>query len=399
LVESVDADGVLLDFEPFRSDHPDLVSLVGTIRAQLPDTWIGLAAPPDDRWSGGYLAELSSRVDALSPLLYDTGLTDGRSYRNRVAIQVARYQQAAGSRAWVVPSLPSYSATRWHDPSVENIGEALRALATLDSSVDGAAVYWWWEFTEESRQWWLRGTTQALVDTRDGVGTVDQTSGLWTLLSPDGSIADFYFGNPSDVPFMGDWDCDGIDTPGLYRQADGYVYLRASNTQGIADIKFFFGNPGDVPVAGDFDGDGCDTVSIYRPSNASWHIINDLGANDGGLGVADSSFMFGDVGDAPLVGDWDDDGIETVGVRRFSSGLVYTRNDNSQGTADESWFYGESGDHAFTGDYNGDGVDSIGLFRPANTTMYLRDLLSDGAAQVQFQLGTSASKPVAGTFD
>jgi hypothetical protein len=152
-------------------------------------------------------------------------------------------------------------------------------------------------------------------------------------------------------------------------------------------------------LAGDFDGDGCDTVSIYRSSNASWHIINDLGANDGGLGVADFSFMFGDVGDVPLVGDWDNDGIDTVGVRRFSSGLVYIRNSNSQGGANGSWFYGENGDHAFAGDYNGDGVDSIGLLRPANTTIYLRNLLSAGAAQIQFRLGTSDSRPVAGRFD
>jgi len=49
----------------------------------------------------------------------------------------------------------------------------------------------------------------------------------------------------------------------MYRESDGYVYLRNSNTQGIADIRSFFGNPGDIPIVGDFDADGCDT-SIYR---------------------------------------------------------------------------------------------------------------------------------------
>ena len=399
LVESADADGVLLDFEPFRSDDPDLVPLLETIRAQLPNTWIGLTAPPDDRWSGGYLSELSSRVDAISPLLYDTRLSDATSYRNRVATQVARYQKAAGARALVVPSLPSYSATPWHDPSVENIEEAVRALATVNLSLDGAAVYWWWEFTEEPRQSWLRGTTQALVNAQDGVGGVDQSSGLWTLRRPDGSTFSFFFGDPGDVPFMGDWDCDGIATPGLYRQSDGFVYLRNTNTQGIANIRFFFGNPGDLPLAGDFDGDGCDTVSIYRASEARWYVINELGVNDGGLGPAELSFLFGDEGDVPFVGDWDNDGIDTPGLRRFSNGFVYIRNSNSQGTAHRSWFYGDNGDHVFTGDYDGNGADSIGLFRPANTTIYLRDSLSTGNANNQFQLGTPNSKPVAGRFD
>lgn len=33
-----------------------------------------------------------------------------------------------------------------------------------------------------------------------------------------------------------------------YRPSDGKVYLRNSNTPGIADIEFFFGDPDDVPL-------------------------------------------------------------------------------------------------------------------------------------------------------
>ena len=98
----------------------------------------------------------------------------------------------------------------------------------------------------------------------DGIGLVDPTSGVWHLRTRGGDPAVFYFGVPGDFPIMGDWDCDGVDTPGLYRQSDGFVYLRNSNTGGPGEIRFFFGNPGDIPIAGDFDGDGCDTVSIYR---------------------------------------------------------------------------------------------------------------------------------------
>ena len=75
---------------------------------------------------------------------------------------------------------------------------------------------------------------------------------------------------------MGDWDCDESIPPGLYRQSDGFVYLRNSNTQGAADITFFFGNPSDIPIAGDFDSDGCDTVSVYRPAESRVFIINRL---------------------------------------------------------------------------------------------------------------------------
>ncbi|HHC07443.1 MAG TPA: hypothetical protein ENK55_01820, partial [Actinobacteria bacterium] len=68
----------------------------------------------------------------------------------------------------------------------------------------------------------------------DSVGLVDPETGIWYLRDETGRTTAFYFGNPGDYPFMGDWDCDGVDTPGLYRRSDGYVYLRNSNTQGVA---------------------------------------------------------------------------------------------------------------------------------------------------------------------
>jgi hypothetical protein len=55
----------------------------------------------------------------------------------------------------------------------------------------------------------------------DAVGLVDPVTGIWSLRADDGATHQFYFGNPGDLPFAGDWDCDGVDTPGLYRQSDG----------------------------------------------------------------------------------------------------------------------------------------------------------------------------------
>lgn len=228
-------------------------------------------------------------------------------------------------------------------------------------------------------------------------GLVDPTSGKWYLYETAGQLtSSFYYGNPGDVPFMGDWDGDGIETPGLYRQSDGFVYLRNSNTQGIADIRFFFGNPGDIPIAGDFNGDGFDTVSIYRPSNQTFYIINKLGANDGGLGAAEVSYVFGNPGDKPFVGDFDGDGVETVGLHRESTGLVYFRNTHTQGNADAQFIYGNPGDRLVAGDWTGDGVFSPALFRPSNTTTYFRYTNTQGNADFQFTSGQSSWLPVSG---
>ena len=233
------------------------------------------------------------------------------------------------------------------------------------------------------------------------VGLVDPSTGRWFLRDEWGVIDSFYYGNPGDLPFMGDWNGDGIDPPGVYRQSDGYVYLRTTNTQGNADIRFFFGNPGDSPLAGDFDGDGFDTVSIYRPSNQTFYIINELGDNDGGLGVAEYSFMFGNPGDQPVVGDWDGDGVDEIGLYRASTGFFYYRNTLTTGIADGQFFFGDPGDRFVSGDWGVvDGVDTPAMFRPSNSTFYFRHTLTQGNADSEFVWPGAGTGwlPVSGDF-
>jgi hypothetical protein len=210
---------------------------------------------------------------------------------------------------------------------------------------------------------------------------------LWQTLVANADLTSFYFGNPGDVPFSGDWDCDGIQTPGLYRRSDGYVYLRNSNTQGPADVSFFFGDPGDLPLAGDFDNNGCDSVSIFRPSEQQFYVINQLGANDGGLGAAEYSFIFGNPGDKPFVGDFDGDGNDSVGLHRESTGLVYFRNSNSTGVADNEFIYGDPGDKLVAGDWDGDGTDTVGVYRPSEGMFFIKHSNEQGVADAIFYAG------------
>jgi hypothetical protein len=239
--------------------------------------------------------------------------------------------------------------------------------------------------------------TEELPDVHT-TGLVDTGQGKWQLYDVDGNIETaFFYGNPGDFPIMGDWDGDGVETPGMYRQSDGYVYLRNSNSQGIAHIRFFFGDPGDVPIAGDFNSDGFDTVSIYRPSNQTFYIINELGKNDGGLGPADFSYVFGNPGDKPFVGDFNGNGEETVGLHRESTGLVYYRNEHSAGNADNQFIFGDPGDRLIAGDWTGNGPFTPALFRPSNTTMYFKYTNGPGNADDQWSGGKSTWVPVSGS--
>jgi hypothetical protein len=145
------------------------------------------------------------------------------------------------------------------------------------------------------------GATSALAADSDDAGLFNPDQGQWMLGS---GASPFFYGNPSDTPFMGDWNGDGVDTPGLFRRSDGFVYLRDWNGPGNANISYFFGNPSDMPLVGDFDGDGVDSVSIYRPSEQRIYISNSIGPNGGALGPADYSYLFGNPIDTPFVGDF-----------------------------------------------------------------------------------------------
>jgi hypothetical protein len=233
----------------------------------------------------------------------------------------------------------------------------------------------------------------------DNIVVVERNSARFSILGgvgPSGVQPSFYFGNPGDVPLYGDWNCDGVQTPGMYRRSDGHVYLRNSNTQGVADIRFFFGNPGDIALAGDFNGNGCDTVSIYRPSEGRVFIMNRLGTNGGGLGSADVSYLFGNPGDQPFVGDFNGDGRDTVGLHRVATGLVYFRNSHTQGPADHQFIFGNAGDRIIAGDWNGNGIDTVAAYRESTGHTFVKNSHSTGPADHTLFVGTGLHVLAAG---
>ena len=91
---------------------------------------------------------------------------------------------------------------------------------------------------------------------------------------------------------------------GLLNRNTATFYLRNSNSAGAADITFRYGAPnsGWLPLAGDWDGDGIDTPGFYRPDTATFYLRNSNSA-----GAADITFRYGapNSGWLPLAGDWD----------------------------------------------------------------------------------------------
>ena len=81
------------------------------------------------------------------------------------------------------------------------------------------------------------------------------------------------------------------DLAGLYR--DGEWFMDLDDQGGVGESIAYYGVPTDIPVVGDWNGDGIDDLAIYR--SGQWLFDNN---NDGGL--AESSFWFGLPGDCLL---------------------------------------------------------------------------------------------------
>ncbi len=79
-------------------------------------------------------------------------------------------------------------------------------------------------------------------------------------------------------------------------------------------ITFTFGQAGDRPVVGDWDGDSVDTVGIFRPSTGQWFLRDQFGP------PTQNIFTFGTTGDIPISSDWDGIGGSTPGIFRPSTG-------------------------------------------------------------------------------
>ena len=149
--------------------------------------------------------------------------------------------------------------------------------------------------------------------------------------------------------------------------------------------SFPFGINGDTPLAGDWNGNGIDTIGVYRPSDQGFYLSNDNVTTAG-------SFGFGSPGDLPVTGDWNCDGMVTIGVYRPSTQTFHLSNDNV--TAPGTIAFGNPGDLPVIGDWNGDCFDEIGLFRPSTQTFY-----TTGPTAGTFVYGSPGDTPIAGNWD
>ena len=189
-----------------------------------------------------------------------------------------------------------------------------------------------------------------------------------------------------DIPVVGDWDGNGTDTIGVYR--NGTWFLRNSNAAGAPDLAFTWGSPGDIPVVGDWDGNGTDTISVFR--NGTWFLRNHNSA-----GPVEAAFGYGQAGDVPIAGDWDGNGTDTIGI--FRDGIWYLRNHNFAGAPAAAVSWGAADDIPVVGDWDGNGSTTLGVRR--DNQFFFRNSISPGPADGSSSFGNAGDVALAGSFD
>lgn len=120
----------------------------------------------------------------------------------------------------------------------------------------------------------------------------------------------FKYGEQADTPLSGDWNGDGIDQIGIFRNGRWLMDSDGDGRWTDSDKRAEFGRAGDEPVVGDFNGDEIDEIGVVRGDQ--WIIDTDGDRKITGNDLIINVPRKGDESQ-PVVGDWDGDGKDEPG--------------------------------------------------------------------------------------
>ncbi len=268
----------------------------------------------------------------------------------------------------------------------------------------------------------------------------DMEEAVWTFteMSEDFEIAKksetSIFGMLGGTPLAGDFDGDGSDEIAVFNGGYWLIDINHNGRWDQEDLLAKLGDAEDRPVVGDWDGDGKDDIGIFGPI---WEKDREAIAEDPGLPNPDNSpitrpknvppadadatngarvmkltsygkqradvvdHVFGveDGEITPVTGDWNGNGIRSIGKFQDGRWDIDVNGDGRFDGSDSSFQFGKSGDVPLVGDFNGDGIEEIAVYRSG---MWLIDTNGNrefDAADKTFEMGGAADKPVVGDFN
>lgn len=226
--------------------------------------------------------------------------------------------------------------------------------------------------------------------------------GVWTFVDREGNRIAMEqastLGSPDAIPLVGDFDGDGADQIAIYVAGQWYVDLNGNGVWDQGDLWLNLGTELDRPIVGDWDGDGKADIAIFgrqwgrdpeaiirdpglpSPANtlrrelphtmvsqtervAALRETRDGEPGDLSADAVDHVFRYGDSPDIPVAGDWNDDGLDSVGIFRGGHWTLDSDGDGRLSERDETAEFGRPGDIPIVGDWDGDGTANLGVIR------------------------------------
>jgi serine-aspartate repeat-containing protein C/D/E len=237
------------------------------------------------------------------------------------------------------------------------------------------------------------------------------------------------------IPLAGDFNGDGQDELALFLEGEWLIDVNGNGRWDDRDMWAKLGDKNDLPVIGDWDADGKDDIGIFgpewdgddlaldyepglpdpenrvvakpknvppNPSQAPEHerMLQRSSNGPARADVIDHIFRFGARDDQPIAGDFNGDGVSSIGI--FSSGK-WRLDTNGDGRwtegIDKSFDFGQAGDIAVVGDFDGDGIDEVAIIRGNQLIVDSNRNEKLDATDRVFELEADADEVVVGDFD
>jgi hypothetical protein len=235
------------------------------------------------------------------------------------------------------------------------------------------------------------------------------------------------FGAADGLPLRGDFNGDGLAEIGVFVNGQWFIDLNGNGRWDERDLWVQLGQSGDLPVTGDWDGDGKADIGVFGRAwpHDTAALENEVGLPDaansprgtkapsavagGGrmmrltargplrIDPIDYVFQFGTAGDVPVVGDWNGDTIDNIGIFRDGRWVLDTNGDGRFNKTDASFAYGAEGDLPIAADWNNDGITEVGIYRGGEWRLDNGDRVLN-KRDTRLQFGTSGDLPIAGHF-
>jgi hypothetical protein len=183
------------------------------------------------------------------------------------------------------------------------------------------------------------------------------------------------------TPLTGDFDGDGATTQATFRDGVWRIEPSASSS---STVTVHFGRPGDQPVVGDWNGDGNDEIGVLR--GGTFLLRSGIGAADGARTVQLPTGLTG----RPVAADWRGAGYDTVGVFHRGTWTILQRNRTGAGT--RTVVFGARAGVPVVGDWNADGRAGIGVYRRG--VWSIRQTVSAGPPVRTFAFGSETTLPI-----